>query len=181
MAAPDGRVSAWEVRTAVLDAIQADIAAELDAVETKYGLTIPDPASYALVPDFRAITDKQSPLVIVTVDGLDGQPETRLGDTYTAVWRLTVYIVIRSDGPGTDEWELATGYEQTAALVAAYCDALALVLLKNRQLGGVARTTQWADEAYAALDIDVEAQRVVGAGQVQILVTVDNARDPRAA
>ena len=29
----------------------------------------------------------------------------------------------------------------------------------------------------AALDIDVEAQRVVGAGQVQILVTVDNAAD----
>lgn len=181
MAAPDGRVSAWEVRSAVLAAIQADIAAELDAVETKYGVTIPNPASYALVPDFRAITDKESPLVIVTVDGLDGAPETRLNDLYQATWRLTLYIVIRSDGPGTDEWSLATGYEQTAELVAAYCTALRAVCLKNRQLGGLARTTTWADEAYAALDIDVEAQRVVGAGQVQILVTVDNAADPRAA
>lgn len=176
MTAPDGRVSAWEVRTAVLDAIQAGIAAELDEVETKYGVTIPDPASYALVPDFRAITDKQSPLIIVTVDGLDGAPETRLGDTYTATWRLTVYIVIRTDG-----MDVNAGYEQTAELVAAYCTALRTVLLKNRQLAGLARTIVWADEAYAALDIDVEAQRLVGAGQVQILVTVDNAADPRAA
>lgn len=176
MTAPDGRVSAWEVRTAVLDAIQTGIAAELDAVESKYGLTIPNPASYALIPDFRAITDKQSPLVIVTVDGLDGAPETRLGDTYTAVWRLTVYIVIRTDG-----MDVGAGYEHTAELVAGYCTALRAVLLKNRQLGGLSRSIVWADEAYSALDIDVEAQRLVGAGQVQVLVTVDNAADPRAA
>lgn len=175
MTAPDGRVSAWEVRTAVVDAIQADISAELDAVETKYGLTIPDPASYAVVPDFRAVTDKQSPLIVVTVDGLDGPPETRLNDLYQATWRLTVYIVIRTDGMDVD-----AGYEHTAKLVAAYCVALRSALLHNRQLAGLARTLVWADEAYAALDIDPEAQRLVGAGQVQILVTVDNAADPRA-
>jgi hypothetical protein len=176
MTAPDGRVSAWEVRQAALAAIQADIAAELAAIEAKYGLTIPVPASYAVIPDFRAVTDKHSPLVVVTVDGLDGQPETRLGDTYTAVWRVTVYIVIRTDG-----LDVNASYEHTGELVAAYCTALTMVLLKNRQLGGLARTLTFADEAYAALDIDVEARRLVGAGQVQVLVTVDNARDPRAA
>lgn len=175
MTAPDGRVSAWEVRQAVLAAIQTDIAAELDAVETKYAVTIPDPASYAVIPDFRAITDKESPLVIVTVDGVDQPPETRLNDKYQAIWRLTVYIVIRTDGLA-----IGAGYEQTAEIVAHYCTALRETLLKNRQLGGLARTTQWVDEAYSALDIDVEAQRVVGAGQVQILVTVDNAADPAA-
>lgn len=176
MAAPDGRVSAWEVRTAVVDAIQTDIAAELDAIEAKYGLTIPDPASYALIPDFRAVTDKQSPLIIVTVDGLEGPPESKLNDLYQATWRVTVYIVIRTDG-----MDVAAGYEHTGELVAAYCTALTMVLLKNRQLGGLARTLAFSDEAYAALDIDVEARRLVGAGQVQVLVTVDNARDPRAA
>ena len=169
MTAPDGRVSAWQVRAAVLEVLEASLPTAVDEAQAKYGVRIPAPASWAVIPDFRAITDKQSPLVIVTINGLDGRPANTMGDRYTAVWNLTVYVVIRG-----------TSYENTGELVAHYCEAIRETLLRNRRLGGLVRTVEWSDEAYSALDIDPEAQRVVGAGQVEVLVTVDNAAIPAA-
>lgn len=123
---------------------------------------ITPPRSWKRLPSFRALTADQSPAVVVTSTGLNGQPKRDGEGLWAATWALHGFVVVRG----------AT-YEDTADRVGLYLAAIRAAVLQQGIAGVQTRKPRWLGEAYDELDTD--AARSIGAGVVSFEVTAGDA------
>lgn len=158
-------VTATDVRKALQQTLKDYLPATLAALATEKGLpagSLPPPRSWARLPDFVKLTERQSPTVVVTSPGLQAEPEGDYVITYSATWRIRAFVVIRG-----------RSYEEVADRVGWYCGAIRAAVLAHAKLdGGRAERTDWLDETYAELATgnDGGQARTIGAGSVGFAV-----------
>lgn len=160
-------ITATDVRSALTQTLKDHLPGALDALAAEKGLApgaLPAPRSWARLPDFTKLPEKQSPSVVVTSPGLEAEPARDYLLVYAAAWRIRAFVVIRG-----------RSYDEVADRVGHYTAALRNAVLAHAQLGGLAERTIWVDETYAELAVD--QARSIGAGSVGFVVAVGNAAD----
>lgn len=142
---------------AVLDARLPDVLAALATAD----VPLPMPTSYELpAPD--AMRNFDGLALIVSSPGA-GEPVVSADGSVSLVWTVVVTILARGDN-----------YAQTSALVKRYTAAVWHVLEHQQDLNGLATEVRPQREAYD--EVDAAKARTLGAGFVEALVLVDNAR-----
>ena len=159
-------VTATDVRTALMETLKDYLPAALVALAAEKGLAVgalPQPRSWVRLPDFTKLADHQSPTVVVTSPGLEGEPKGEYDGAYTARWRVRAFVVIRG-----------RSYDEVADRVGHYTAAIRNAVLAHARLdGAMAEWTTWVDETYAELAVD--NARTIGAGSVGFVVSCADA------
>lgn len=145
-------VTAGTVRRRAEAVLREQLPLVLPVLAVQENVALPGPRTWNRLSDFVAITESQSPAVVVTTPGLESEPARR-GDSTDAPWLVRVFVVVRGQS-----------YEQTADRLAAYVAACRVGLYARPSLGGLAKGCQWVSESYSELDAD--NTRTVGAGSV---------------
>lgn len=125
---------------------------------------LPAPRQWQQLPDLSAANVDQYPAVIVTSPGLAGRPTTDGDGNVRATWRIQIVGILR--GQSFDEVETNVGI---------YTAALRTCALQQGSFDDLDATTTWAGELYDVLDS--RAARTLGAGQVDLEVTVGDVLD----
>lgn len=148
-------VTAGGVRRAVEALLKEQMPAVLTKLATQEGVLLPAPVSWNRLSDFTAISEQQSPAVVVTTPGITRVLPTVGCRAPVADWEARVFVVVRG-----------RTFEETADRVAGYTAAVRSVLLAARRLPGYAESVTWGGETYAELVSD--STRTVGAGSVSV-------------
>lgn len=162
-------VGAAQVRAAVQSTLEAWLPTYIADAERRAGLaarTIDLPRSWRRLARFDTVAADQLPAVFVTSPGIE-VVERRGSGEHDATWRIAVTAVARG-----------RTFEETADLVGYYTAAVRAALIQHAA-HGIGATTRWDDESYDAVAVD--AQRTLGAGVVEVLVTVRNVIDAHDA
>jgi hypothetical protein len=148
-------ITGSDIRRTVEDELRADLPGRLTQLGDVKGLVLPAPKTWRRLHDFTVMSEQQSPAVVVTSPGLDGQPLVTGPDEWEADWLVRVYCVVRG-----------RTYNETADRVGHYVAALRAALLSNAGLAALAAGIEWRAESYAELATD--EQRSIGAGSVTV-------------
>jgi hypothetical protein len=148
-------VTGTDIRRTVESELQANLPERLTQLAAAKGLALPSPKTWERLADFTQIAEQQSPAVVVTSPGIDGQPEVTGQDEWEADWLVRVYCVVRG----------AT-YRETADRVGHYVGALRAALLTSPGLAALSSGIEWRAENYSELARD--SNRSVGAGSVTV-------------
>lgn len=155
-------VTVSDVRAAVLSVLQANLPTALTDFETGRGLDagyLPQPRTWVRQADFLQVAADQLPAVFVTSPGVRDEPTIGYDGTYTAVWPVRAFCVLR--GSSFAETSDKTGY---------YVGVLRWVLNEYRIAGLDVEAKRWASEPVDVLDAD--SSRTIAAASADALVTV---------
>lgn len=122
---------------------------------------LPGPVSWQKLPDVRAANPDQYPAVIVTSPGLAGRPTMDGEGNVRMTWRVQAIVMVR--GQSFDEVERDVGIHTSALRVCA---------VQQGVFGDLDATTTLSGELYDV--IDPRSARTLGAGQVDLEVTVSD-------
>jgi hypothetical protein len=148
-------ITGSDIRARVEGELRADLPDRLTQLSAAKGLVLPAPKTWRRLHDFLTMTEQQSPTIVVTSPGLDGEPVVTGTDEWEADWLVRVYCVVRG-----------RTYNETADRVGHYVGALRAALLSNAGLAALAAGVEWRAESYAELATD--DQRSIGAGSVTV-------------
>jgi hypothetical protein len=121
----------------------------------------PAPRTWTRLPDIRALTADQSPMCVVTSNGIGDVARSGDGDWH-GVWGVQVFTVIRD-----------IAYERVADAVGVYVAAARVALLQHGIGFDGARKPKWSGESYH--EFESRDARSMGAGVVGFTVGVHGA------
>jgi hypothetical protein len=119
------------------------------------------PRTYKMLPNFDALNEDQSPMVVVTSAGTVGDAQRDAYGHWSAIWNINVFIVVR-----------AQSYEETADKLAWYLTAARIITLQHGIEGFWHEPLRYEGEELANLD-STDA-RTIGAGQVSFTLRMDD-------
>jgi hypothetical protein len=154
-------VTARDVRLAVETVLKEQLPVVLPPLSEQWGMPLVLPRSWDRLPDFLRISDQQSPAVVTTTPGIDGEPEQRNGRSI-APWRVRVFTVVRG-----------RTWTETADRVALMVAAMRVSLAARPGLGELqAMRAKWVDENYA--ELGTTAGATIGAGSVSFRYRIES-------
>ena len=119
------------------------------------------PVSWQKLPDVRAANPDQYPAVIVTSPGLAGRPTMDGEGNVRMTWRVQAIVMVRGQS-----------FDQVERDVGIHTSALRVCTVQQGVFGDLDATTTLAGELYDV--IDPRSARTLGAGQVDLEVTVSD-------
>lgn len=160
-------VSVTEVRRTAEQVLRDRLPAALTATSVALGgLKLPPPRTWVRLPDFLAITEEQSPAVVVTTPAMTVVGGDEQGRDQVR-WEVRVFCVVRG-----------RGWQETTDRVGGYVTAARLALQAEPGLRGLAWAGNLTAEAYT--ELAAERGRTIAAGSVTFTYTADllRALDP---
>lgn len=164
-------VTVDDVLHALEQSLRAYLPRVLARLATEKGFTLPAPVSWEQVsgPDAAALlAPQQTPRISLSSPGLASEPVLVERDVWDMEWECVIAFWLRNDG--------GPSYDEVAKRVRTYTSALLEAALRDRSLGGVAVAVTPVAMDYGG-DDDPKTQRTLGAGFVQVNVTVSRALD----
>ena len=164
-------VTADDVLSALEQSLRVHLPPILTRLEAEKSITLPEPVSWEQVSGREAaalLAPKQTPRISLSSPGLASDPELVDRNVWDMEWACVIAFWLRNDG--------GPSYAEIARRVRIYTTALQIAALSDRSLGGIASGVVPADMDYGG-DDDPKEQRTLGAGFVQVNVTVPRALD----
>lgn len=160
-------VTAVEIRKATQDRLEEWLPAYLAELGRRYERDLPPPRTWRRLPDFRALTDDQSPALVVTSPGLVTEADRDGDGEYSATWQVNVFLAVRGQT-----------FEETADLVGLYTAAVRACLGQQGIDIANARRPRWRGEGYN--ELAAGKARTIGGGMVSFAVHVGAVLDEYA-
>lgn len=157
-------IDANQVEEAVRTTLQIWFPTYLRELEIQRGLpagALPDPRAYVISGDNDREPEDQLPAVVIVSPGLADSAYQEGDGSFRAPWSVGVGI-----------FTSAKDRESTEKLIRLYCAAARAIMLHKQSLGGFADGTEWIDEDFDEIEFD--DTRTIGAGLVELVVTVAN-------